>query len=292
MAIGLPKEQYKPRPSRSRGNPEEVLLSLESERKPKKETKVKPARKAAKSKRISDSDAEDSVIESDREAVDWVQNGVSKDENNDAISDAKLNDADENGTSGKPLEAKDTPNLTEIEVDEKDTHKPETSRDHPPTFTIEVPPPPQPQPKKRGRKKKQKPIEAPIIDDDEELKGEEASSHAEPQNEMEEELRRQPLQAKDPNAGNPTSAAVQLDVDERQDSADGKAKTLDPASPAQPSEERRVETPKKQISAPPSTDSGAKGPTRHSPIGGGKVPHRVGLSRRAQIQPLLKVVRK
>ncbi|KZF19454.1 hypothetical protein L228DRAFT_251051 [Xylona heveae TC161] len=38
--------------------------------------------------------------------------------------------------------------------------------------------------------------------------------------------------------------------------------------------------------------TGSKGPSQHSPIRGSHVPYRVGLSRRARIQPLLRVVRK
>lgn len=52
-----------------------------------------------------------------------------------------------------------------------------------------------------------------------------------------------------------------------------------------------VETPRKQASK---EEDGAKGPTKHSPINpsGGKALYRVGLSKRAAIPPLLKIVRK
>ncbi|KAA6406789.1 MAG: hypothetical protein FRX48_09513 [Lasallia pustulata] len=49
-----------------------------------------------------------------------------------------------------------------------------------------------------------------------------------------------------------------------------------PLKPAAP-----VQTPEKR---------GAKGPDKHSPLNSGKVPYRVGLSRRARIEPLLRVV--
>lgn len=55
-----------------------------------------------------------------------------------------------------------------------------------------------------------------------------------------------------------------------------------------PSAERMVspETPKKSTKAPD------KGPDKHSPISSGKVGYRVGLSKRARIEPLLRIVRK
>ncbi|KAF7588972.1 hypothetical protein BBP40_004974 [Aspergillus hancockii] len=64
--------------------------------------------------------------------------------------------------------------------------------------------------------------------------------------------------------------------------------------------ENPPETPKKPSHEPktPSTstdDSGkvsSKGPGKHSPISTGKVPYRVGLSRRARIAPLLKIVKR
>ncbi len=46
------------------------------------------------------------------------------------------------------------------------------------------------------------------------------------------------------------------------------------------------ETPRKATSATP------KGPDKHSPISNGKVAYRVGLSKRARIEPLLRIVRK
>ena len=45
-------------------------------------------------------------------------------------------------------------------------------------------------------------------------------------------------------------------------------------------------TPKKPVEA------ADRGPDKHSPIGNGKVGYRVGLSKRARIEPLLRMVRK
>ncbi|KAI9745767.1 MAG: hypothetical protein M1835_002563 [Candelina submexicana] len=59
-----------------------------------------------------------------------------------------------------------------------------------------------------------------------------------------------------------------------------------PSPPQPPSE---ILTPKKR---PPTTSSSGKGPDKHSPLNSGKVPYRVGLSKRARIEPLLRVVKK
>lgn len=76
-------------------------------------------------------------------------------------------------------------------------------------------------------------------------------------------------------------------------------------TPVLTTNENPPETPKKSGSEPktPSTAPGAadadasgkganKGPGKHSPISTGKVPYRVGLSRKARIAPLLKIVRR
>ena len=64
-----------------------------------------------------------------------------------------------------------------------------------------------------------------------------------------------------------------------------------------PTEEaRRSSSPSKSVSAAPETPHKAarphKGPDKHSPISSGKVAYRVGLSKRARIEPLLRIVRK
>lgn len=56
--------------------------------------------------------------------------------------------------------------------------------------------------------------------------------------------------------------------------------------PGMISEKAEPATPSKATTASP------KGPTKHSPINSGKVSYRVGLSKRARIEPLLRIVRK
>ncbi|KAL8830849.1 MAG: hypothetical protein Q9191_001206 [Dirinaria sp. TL-2023a] len=51
-------------------------------------------------------------------------------------------------------------------------------------------------------------------------------------------------------------------------------------------------TPQKETPATITTNTGEKGPDKHSPLTSGKVAYRVGLSKRARIAPLLKIVKK
>ncbi|GAQ03110.1 vacuolar protein sorting-associated protein 11 homolog [Aspergillus lentulus] len=77
--------------------------------------------------------------------------------------------------------------------------------------------------------------------------------------------------------------------------------SLSPSDPSPATETNAPETPKKSesssnqadLSICPKTKDPGKGPDRHSPIAGtSKVPYRVGLSRKARIAPLLKIVRR
>ncbi|RHZ58244.1 uncharacterized protein CDV56_107240 [Aspergillus thermomutatus] len=78
--------------------------------------------------------------------------------------------------------------------------------------------------------------------------------------------------------------------------------SLSPSKPSATTETNAPETPKKPESTsnqpgmntcPKTNDLSEKGPDKHSPIAGtSKVPYRVGLSRKARIAPLLKIVRR
>ncbi len=62
-------------------------------------------------------------------------------------------------------------------------------------------------------------------------------------------------------------------------------------NPRSPSPTKPDPQPSSPLQTPPKTTP-AKGPDRHSPISSGKVAYRVGLSKRARIEPLLRIVRK
>lgn len=70
-----------------------------------------------------------------------------------------------------------------------------------------------------------------------------------------------------------------------------------PAPPPSPTRKATSAPPTKVMETPPQTPpksgtTAQKGPDKHSPISSGKVAYRVGLSKRARIAPLLRIVRK
>ncbi|KAE8409875.1 hypothetical protein BDV37DRAFT_1485 [Aspergillus pseudonomiae] len=159
---------------------------------------------------------------------------------------------------------------------------------------------PAPQPKKRGRKRKK--TSDPVIEEEPRDKiGKWSDTHVE-----------QDQKTVSVTVDNTTNTAVDQNTVDSSDSIDvscdlqaGSENTHSESTPVLPTHENPPETPKKSGSEPktPSTAPGAadtdasgngasKGPGKHSPISTGKVPYRVGLSRRARIAPLLKIVRR
>ena len=108
------------------------------------------------------------------------------------------------------------------------------------------------------------------------------------------------------NAGGPIAISEELirDSDDDFDAADEGGvptrvleETQGNIIPPKPTEKAATSpSPSKSKSVPPETphkqDSLSKGPDKHSPISGGKVAYRVGLSKRQRIAPLLRIVRK
>lgn len=145
-------------------------------------------------------------------------------------------------------------------------------------------PPAQPMAKKRGRKKKV----ADIPGGGEDVNGNTPrESNISPSEEKIGQPSRPVLAEKDPNRSVPPhihhSKQALSDLASGS-SSPGKENKVEPAT-------SQLQTPHKQ--APKDADS-EKGPTKHSPINpsGGKALYRVGLSKRAAIPRLLKVVRK
>ncbi|OGM51223.1 hypothetical protein ABOM_000260 [Aspergillus bombycis] len=154
---------------------------------------------------------------------------------------------------------------------------------------------PVPQPKKRGRKRKK--TSDPLIEEEFRDKiGKPSDIHVE-----------QDQQTVSATVDNTTNTAVDQNTVEGSDTVDIPCDLQ--AGPenthSESTKENPPETPKKSDSEPktPSTATGAadtdasgkdasKGPGKHSPISTGKVPYRVGLSRKARIAPLLKIVRR
>lgn len=163
-----------------------------------------------------------------------------------------------------------------------------------------VQPDPAPQPKKRGRKRKE--TSDPVI------VGEPRDKIGKPSDTSVE----QEQQTVSVMADNTTNTTVNKNAVDNSDTLSvshdlqaGSENIHSETTPVLTTNENPPETPKKSDSAPktPSTAPGAadtdasgkganKGPGKHSPISTGKVPYRVGLSRKARIAPLLKIVRR
>jgi hypothetical protein len=171
--------------------------------------------------------------------------------------------------------------------------------------------PQKPPPKKRGRKKKTA-VEPPGLSENEDRLTAASNAAAEGQEvavaddeESSRQLRPkassspQALKEKEVNtsyattlhpAGDGTPAADASDPSKANNVPHAAAGSESPEKPQQ-QQQQQQQPPTPQ---PKSKESSERGPTKHSPINpaGGKVKYRVGLSRRATIPPLLKIVRK
>ncbi len=320
--VDLPKEQYKPRPSRSRSkrNAEEEMppptqspsksirtpikqpqtSQLDDTGQPdepedtpltklKKEKKMKNKMKRAKTSAAALLKKSDRMLSDGEEDVMWV-------DTKPATVKMKLPD---------PLEVKDE-SLKNEKVPLEDS---EVGPARAAEISVNIPvaeeePHKQP-PKKRGRKKKtvaEMPAASEIDDDSNNITN--ASAEAEeaaavgdeaPLNQPRSKAStvREALREKDVNTSHTaTSHPTNEDTSTPQETKASKDTHTSSAG--------REKSPGKQQPPPPtppqskSNSSSDKGPTKHSPINptGGKVKYRVGLSRRAAIPPLLKMVRK
>ncbi|GLA47756.1 hypothetical protein AnigIFM63604_002565 [Aspergillus niger] len=174
----------------------------------------------------------------------------------------------------RPISTTITPQ-TEVEPqlgkdkDHNATIPPPAHEEAPPTIQNPDPEPesnPAPAPKKRGRKRKnpveeQPPAPAPAIDSQ--------NSSSDKEN--------NPVSDSDPTTHKQENTQQEPDQ-----------------QPPQDGENENENEPQQEQNTTPSTPlKPNKGPTKHSPISSTtKVPYRVGLSRRARIAPLLKVVRR
>ncbi|KAB8202658.1 hypothetical protein BDV34DRAFT_215316 [Aspergillus parasiticus] len=172
-----------------------------------------------------------------------------------------------------------------------------TNNDQTPSDNTTVPTEPAPQPKKRGRKRKK--TSDPVIEvEPRDDIGKPSDIHVEQE--------KQPVTVAVDNTANTTVDKNTVDnqstLDTSLDLPAGSEDTHIGTTPVLTTNEKPPETPKKSPKTP-STAPGAadvdasgkganKGPGKHSPISTGKVPYRVGLSRKARIAPLLKIVRR
>ncbi|KAK2754844.1 hypothetical protein FQN54_006737 [Arachnomyces sp. PD_36] len=295
-----PKEQYKPRPSRSRGKPVEPEPEPPVNE-PKKKKIKRGKTTSVMLKKAVESDVEDDVV--------WVDEKPTGVVFRDPILPARRK-AKQSRESSVYVEHDVVPDEEESPTTNLDTEPAQEARkekllDDTQGKPAETTKPP---PKKRGRKPKKAkeaavPIETPIEDQKTERKGEEVSKAkmdivpeddgaTAPQDEPQDKLT--PDSPKNPED-------IELsNTPEAEEPKPSPSPTVHSKTKTPPP----LETPKKQTTTTttsteaqetmtPPNPASLKGPDKHSPISTtGSVPYRVGLSRRANIAPLLKIVRK
>lgn len=346
-AIGLPQEQYKPRPSRSRSK-----RTAEDEMPPPAHTPIKPVQSPLKQAQTPDAMNTDQLDEPEEDTPltklrkeKKRKNKMKRAKTSAAAllkkSDKMHSDGEEDvvWVDSKPATVKmKLPDPVEVKREDtgrheqkiaiEDKRKPADTHDgaakeqpteYIPEKAAEVSldilgggegPQKQP-PQKRGRKKKTA-VEKPVPTENEDSLTETSNAALEAGDDAvetkdlshESKLRASSRQAlKEKDANTPHSSAPQSI--EQTISTPQKGNTLQEtvshtkdshqSSPTTESLERQQQqqppTPQPKSTTNDSTD---KGPTKHSPINptGGKVKYRVGLSKRAAIPPLLKVMRK
>lgn len=281
-AIGVPKEHYQPRPSKRRSGDrdEEVLVPTDFSKKP--EAIAKGKRKPKRHKTTA------------------FQELLPKDEDEDeeikVVPDPRFE-----------IPEKKPPKISterhQREVERKDD-------------TEEIRPETQPEPKQAakaiGQKKRGRPKKT-VTNLSEETVADEAEAEADHDQSVDET--EEPVisaTAKKSRKKSKTKETPTCNTDE-QDSTNDAAPAIENDSeelPANPLTEINTNTtPSKLAAKPPpeksplkstrppetphkTTTPAPKGPDKHSPISSGKVAYRVGLSKRARIAPLLRIVRK
>lgn len=307
IAVGLPKEQYQPRPSRSRANraDEDFLLAVDFSKRPEAVVKAKikrrkttgghiPTRKEVTLEKISEvCDDEPMALGKKKNRRMTATDDHKPSQGVADIVDLPEHDANRTEMHGEanatslPTGESQLEGIVDVVDDNKGNDVDETAN---PVPNTEEPK------RKRGRPRKKTTEELPSLPD--------PSANS-------------PITAPAANTEKPTKPApakkparrrktdditttpqvsaefvVSNNNEEHHHGADDNAnhdaapnsEPLPPASPPRlPNPPAPVQTPQK---APP------RGPDKHSPLNSGKVPYRVGLSRRARIEPLLRIVRK
>lgn len=342
--IGLPQEQYKPRPSRSRSKRtseeempppaqspvktvqtpvkqtqtskvDDMVQSEEPDDTPltklKKDKKRKNKMKRAKTSAAALLKKSDKMLSDGEEDVVWVETKpatvkmklpdpleVKREESvhqeQMTIAESELGFAVTTDVAGKEQSIENAPE----EAADPSTEMPEAEEKLPP--------------KKRGRKKKTA-VEVSVENENEDGSTKTSNTAAEAREEAVADnvgasnqprskafSSRQALSEKDVNKSHTTASCPTDEATSTPQKSNAVQDTANTSKSTGPSP-AAIESPERQPPPPPPTpqlksskESSDKGPTKHSPINpsGGKVKYRVGLSRRATIPPLLKMVRK
>lgn len=275
IAIGLPVEQYNPRPSRSRSGETNADLFIPADFSKKPETIVKRKknrRKTTAFERPLHESEEERDIAQVRDPIVLI-----KSRSEAAVT---LQVLENDSVFKAPIDA--LPQIQEAE----NVSKPLPS-------------------KRRGRPKKQvqEPVEEsdPLADKIEnlskvsELRSEIMLSPTKP-------LRKKRKVSPDPSASNGSDSetpqfsdedALSIPDSRKHNIIPAKAQVSSTVHLPSPSTTQSLSSPfKPSIPLPQTPQKEVKGPDKHSPLNTGKLSHRVGLSKRARIAPLLKIVRK
>ena len=299
IAVGLPKEQYQPRPSRSRSNRnDEELINPEdfskrpevvAKKKASKRRKTTALAKPSPKVEVEDEAEEDEDIirlstrttqgvKSDVKPVVLIPGAEIEPERQEAgdTKEAGAPIEDEEPSQGVPTQEKASPGsppkkrrgrprkqTAEPAVDVPNDHDEDLPNLQELTKTSST---------QKGRKKR-KIDTTPAIHDDHA----DASDNAiiAPTEDDEPDLH---LSQTEGNSRPPVPTSTTTTTT--------KEANPGPISPA------KLTTPPKTPQKLAQSASAAKGPDKHSPLNSGKVKFRVGLSKRARIEPLLKVVKK
>ena len=282
-ALGVPKEHYQPRPSKRRagGGDNEIIVPTDFSKKP--EALGKNKRKTKRHKTTA------------------FQELLPKDEDEDeemkVVPDPRFE-----------IPEKKTPKPS-TESDQPDLERHDNSEDIRPEAQIE----PNQAPKSTGQKKRGRPKKV-VSDLSEEIVVDEIEAdHNHDSIEIDEHL--VSATAKKSRKKTKTKETAPPIIDEQDNTNDGAPAAQDDSEaplantsilnetngntipPNHTTQSPPSTSPAKANAAPPETPHkpttpAPKGPDKHSPISSGKVAYRVGLSKRARIAPLLRIVRK
>ena len=275
VADNLPKERYQPRPSRSRrGDQEDLVIPEDFSKRP--ETVLK-GKKKRKSKRAKTTAFVELIPKAESEDEEENGNAVLKDSGyhipdfNKGCEDVSANDTID--------AAKELPPLNVNEAPKKQRGRPKKSQEKGDTSGTE---------ELTGDQSKARQSDRDDIVTDKAAQGKRGRKKLPVVNEDSED---------EAEAGN-----VARDIHETQNTSDADGRhTLREVDgnvqqqtiPEKPKENRTVSQNQNLSTTPNKTPAKpAKGPDKHSPISSAKVAYRVGLSKRARIEPLLRLVRK
>lgn len=290
LAGGLPKEQYQPRPSRSRSNRngEELVVPEDFSKRPEVLAKKK-ASKRRKTTALARPSPKVEIEDDDDEDQDLL-----------ALPPR---------TSEKAKSAVEPVVLIPSEKDQPEEHAKAPMNDEQPlpdeAHSPAKAPHSSPPKKKRGRPRKptkeqeaatEPPKEDQLRptddDDDDDLPAlSDSTKKSRKGRPLDPNTDTDPTtKSRTKRTANPTTPAIVPDAPPLPPTHELDPHLSKTEANRRPPPPSKVDPP--SLTTPPKTPPAAKGPDKHSPLNSSKVKFRVGLSKRARIEPLLKMVRK